>query len=97
MATPLIILGLAAVTSDPITLAAGESAQLFMITDDGKMPVSEPRFEIDYQTDTGGWMTVYTLGSFGLISIVIPGKTTFRVRRLVAPASYSRAVGMNLG
>ena len=96
MATVILAAGIAAANSAAVTLAAGETAVIFLSSPSGAVPEGV-RVGVDVQTAAAGWTRLDELKAPARSLVTIPGPCTFRVARPDIPAQWGVTVGVDRG
>lgn len=97
MATELIALGKTEAFSDPVTLAGGEEALVFIAADGSGSIPEGVKVDIEFQSSADNWGTVSQMRAPELVAVIVPGPCTFRVRRHRVPDQWGVSVGVDQG
>lgn len=81
MATQILAPGNTATTSTPATLAAGQTAALFLTSTDSEKPYEGVKIDVQMQKADATWATVATLVWPSNPTVQFDGPATFRVKR----------------
>lgn len=81
MATQILAPGNSAAASTPETLAAGQSASLFLSSTDSEKPFKGTKIDVQLQKEDTTWSTVATLVWPSNPAVQFNGPATYRVKR----------------
>ena len=89
MATTILATGTTAAASAPASLAAGESATLFMTGAGAATVPVDAVIELQFQRTDGNWTKAYTMSwAEQKMTARFDGPVTFRVSRRLSPEAY---------
>jgi len=81
MATEILAPATTAATSTPVTLAAGQTASLFLRSSGVENPFEGVQIQVQLQNSDTTWSTVAVLVAPANPTVQFDGPATFRVRR----------------